>query len=80
MPVVLDNCVYLLDAAADLAQLLLSAAAGTRVLATSRAALGLSGETVIPVRSLGLPAPGAGCLAGRPRRCRVSAALHRPCR
>lgn len=60
MPVVLDNCEHQLDAATDLAQLLLSAAAGTRVLATSRAALGLSGKTVIPVRQLGLPAPGAG--------------------
>ena len=59
MLVVLDNCEHLLDAAADLAQGLLSASAGVRVLATSREALGLSGETVMPVRPLGLPAPGA---------------------
>ena len=76
MLVVLDNCEHLLDAAADLAQLLLSASAGMSVLAISRTALSLSGQTVMPMRPLDQPGP--GCRPGRHRRRRVSAALHRP--
>lgn len=50
---VLDNCEHLLDAAADLAALVLPAAdPGLRILATSRAPLGVVGETVHPVAML----------------------------
>jgi predicted ATPase/DNA-binding NarL/FixJ family response regulator len=55
---VLDNCEHLVDAAAKLADLLLRAAAGLRVLATSREALTIDGEMVLPVPAL--PVPGAG--------------------
>ena len=56
---VLDNCEHLLDAVADLVDALLTAAPGLRIVATSREALGISGETLLPVRPLGLSAPGA---------------------
>lgn len=53
---VLDNCEHLATACADLAQILLGACPGLRILATSREALGLTGETVWLVPSLSLPA------------------------
>ena len=50
---VLDNCEHLLDATADLAALVLQTAdPGLRILATSRAPLGVAGETVHPVAML----------------------------
>ncbi|GAA3590865.1 hypothetical protein GCM10022419_087000 [Nonomuraea rosea] len=49
---VLDNCEHVIDAAAELADLLLRAAPGLRVLATSREPLGLTGETVFLVEPL----------------------------
>jgi len=55
MLVVLDNCEHLLDEAAVLVEMILAAAPGVRVLATSREGLGLPGERVWPLRSLGLP-------------------------
>ena len=55
---VLDNCEHLVDAVAKLADLLLRAAPGLRVLATSREALDITGETVLPVPPLGAPDPG----------------------
>jgi predicted ATPase/DNA-binding CsgD family transcriptional regulator len=55
---VLDNCEHMVDATAKLADLLLRAAAGLRVLATSREALNMTGETVLPVPTL--PVPEAG--------------------
>ncbi len=55
---VLDNCEHLVDAAAKLADQLLRAAAGLRVLATSREALIIDGEMVLPVPPL--PVPEAG--------------------
>ena len=55
---VLDNCEHLVDAVAKLADLLLRAAAGLRVLATSREALIIDGEMVLPVPPL--PVPEAG--------------------
>lgn len=54
---VLDNCEHLMDASAMLAGHLLSACPGVRILATSRQALGITGEQVYPVPSLGLPSP-----------------------
>ena len=49
---VLDNCEHLLEGAADLAEAVLAAAPGVRVLATSREGLGVHGEQVRPLRSL----------------------------
>ncbi|WP_046564580.1 BTAD domain-containing putative transcriptional regulator [Micromonospora sp. HK10] len=51
----LDNCEHLLDAAAGLTDRLLTACPGLRVLATSREPLGITGEALRPVESLGLP-------------------------
>jgi predicted ATPase/DNA-binding winged helix-turn-helix (wHTH) protein len=52
---VLDTCEHLIDACAELVQALLCEAPGLRVVATSREALGISGETVFRVPSLSLP-------------------------
>ncbi|MGW0806021.1 BTAD domain-containing putative transcriptional regulator [Nonomuraea sp. NPDC002799] len=49
---VLDNCEHVIEPAAALADLLLRAASGLRVLATSREPLGLSGEAVFLVEPL----------------------------
>ena len=57
--VVLDNCEHLIDAAAALTVALLAAGPDLRVLATSREALGLHGESVLPVRPMALPSPEA---------------------
>jgi predicted ATPase/DNA-binding CsgD family transcriptional regulator len=53
--VVLDNCEHLVLACAELADTLLRACPNLRVLATSREALGIAGETVWRVPPLGLP-------------------------
>jgi len=55
---VLDNCEHLVDAAAKLADRLLRAAGGLRVLATSREALTIDGESVLAVSPLLVPEPG----------------------
>jgi len=55
---VLDNCEHLRDGCAALAALLLRRCAGVRLLATSRHALGIAGETVW--RVVGLAVPEAG--------------------
>jgi predicted ATPase/class 3 adenylate cyclase len=51
----LDNCEHLLDACARLADALLRACAHLQILATSREALGIAGETAWRVPSLTLP-------------------------
>src|SRR5688572_30683246 len=51
----LDNCEHLLDACAVLADAVLREAPNLRILATSRQALGVAGETVIQVGPLSLP-------------------------
>ncbi|MFE6779274.1 BTAD domain-containing putative transcriptional regulator [Streptomyces sp. NPDC057702] len=56
---VLDNCEHVIDAVARLAQSLLRAAPGVRVLATSREPLGVAGEHLWQVPPLTVPAPGA---------------------
>ncbi|CAL9590221.1 hypothetical protein SUDANB121_05241 [Nocardiopsis dassonvillei] len=53
---VLDNCEHLIDDAARFTALLLSRCPRLRVLATSREPLGTSGEHLLPVPSLPLPA------------------------
>ena len=56
---VLDNCEHLVQAAADLAHALLRAAPHLRILASSREALRVPGETAYPVLPLPLPARGS---------------------
>jgi predicted ATPase/DNA-binding CsgD family transcriptional regulator len=53
--IVLDNCEHVLDSAAELVTMLLSATSRVRVLATSRAPLGVGAEHVWPVPPLSLP-------------------------
>jgi predicted ATPase len=55
---VLDNCEHLVDAAAKLADLLLRAAPGLRVLTTSRESLNMTAETVLAVPPLRAPEAG----------------------
>ena len=52
---VLDNCEHLVEACAELAEALLRYCPELRVLATSREALGITGEVAWPVPSLSLP-------------------------
>jgi predicted ATPase len=52
----LDNCEHLISVCASLADALLRSSPGLRILATSREALGVAGETTIRVPSLSLPA------------------------
>jgi predicted ATPase/DNA-binding SARP family transcriptional activator len=56
---ILDNCEHLVAAAAGLANALLAACPGLRILATSREPLGITGESLYPVRPLALPAAGS---------------------
>ncbi|MCX5533685.1 LuxR C-terminal-related transcriptional regulator [Streptomyces sp. NBC_00006] len=58
--VVLDTCEHLVDACASLADTLLRAAPGLRLLATSRQPLDIPGEQVLPVPPLALPEPDPG--------------------
>lgn len=53
--IVLDNCEHVINAAADLAEQLLLRCPGLRLLATSREALNIPGETLYPVEPLGVP-------------------------
>ncbi len=52
---VVDNCEHLLEPVVDVLRPLLAAAPGLTVLATSRESLGIDGESVFHVPSLGLP-------------------------
>lgn len=61
--IVLDNCEHVLEAAAGLAAELLASSPGLKILATSRETLGVPGEAVYRVPSLGLPGEGSD-LAG----------------
>ncbi|MFE5702787.1 protein kinase [Rhodococcus koreensis] len=54
---VLDNCEHLVDAVAELTQILLRACRRLRVLATSREPLGVGGEAVLRVPPLAIPDP-----------------------
>lgn len=56
---VLDNCEHLIDQIARVAEVVLAAAPGVHILATSREALQLPGESVYPVPPLSLPDEGA---------------------
>ncbi|HEY1328193.1 MAG TPA: winged helix-turn-helix domain-containing protein [Casimicrobiaceae bacterium] len=54
--IVLDNCEHVIDAAVESIDAILQAGDDVKVLATSREALGMSGEQIFAVRSLSLPA------------------------
>lgn len=56
---VLDNCEHVVDAAAQMAEALLRANPGTRVIATSREPLRAEGEWVYPVPPLAVPTEGS---------------------
>jgi predicted ATPase/DNA-binding NarL/FixJ family response regulator len=55
---VLDNCEHVLNACAALADRLLSAVGGLRVLATSRQPLEIPGERTLPIGALAVPEAG----------------------
>jgi predicted ATPase/DNA-binding SARP family transcriptional activator len=57
---VLDNCEHLVEASAHLAERLLGACPGVRILATSREPLALTGEALCPVGPLSAPPAGTG--------------------
>ena len=54
---VFDNCEHLVDACAQIADALLRGSANLRILATSREALGITGELVFRVPALSVPDP-----------------------
>ncbi|MER7011333.1 BTAD domain-containing putative transcriptional regulator [Saccharopolyspora sp. NPDC000359] len=56
---VLDNCEHVVTSAATMVARLLRAVPGLRVLATSREALGIAGEVLLPVPPLAVPDEGA---------------------
>ncbi|MDA3647601.1 AfsR/SARP family transcriptional regulator [Saccharopolyspora indica] len=56
---VLDNCEHVINSAASMAARLLRLLPGLRFLATSREALGIAGETLLPVPPLAVPETGA---------------------
>ena len=55
MLIILDNCEHVLDACAQLADTLLKQCPHLKILATSREALGVAGESTYPVHSLSFP-------------------------
>ncbi|WP_207935739.1 BTAD domain-containing putative transcriptional regulator [Actinomadura sp. KC216] len=59
MLLVLDNCEHVVVPVANLAHRLLTACPGLRILATSREALGITGEALRPLPPLELPPEGA---------------------
>ncbi|TMR88890.1 BTAD domain-containing putative transcriptional regulator [Nonomuraea basaltis] len=63
---VLDNCEHLVAATAELTDVLLASCPGLRVLVTGREALGITGESILPVAPLRLPPPEADDPLGYP--------------
>jgi predicted ATPase/class 3 adenylate cyclase len=57
MLLILDNCEHIIGSCARLADVLLRAAPGLRILATSRESLGITGETAFRVPPLTVPDP-----------------------
>ncbi|NND85694.1 MAG: adenylate/guanylate cyclase domain-containing protein [Acidimicrobiia bacterium] len=55
---VVDNCEHLLEAATDTISMLLDRCPELRIVATSRESLGIPGEAILRVPSLGLPTSG----------------------
>jgi predicted ATPase/DNA-binding SARP family transcriptional activator len=62
---VLDNCEHLVEACAQLSDGLLRSCPNLTILATSREALGIAGETAWPVPPLSLPASSATTTTGQ---------------
>jgi predicted ATPase/DNA-binding SARP family transcriptional activator len=60
---VLDNCEHLVSSCTDLCRVLLQSCAGLCLIATSRQPIGVDGEVLYRVPSLGLPAPGVSTLS-----------------
>ena len=58
MLLILDNCEHLLDPVVEVADALLRRCPDLRIIATSREALGMAGESLMPVPSMSLPEPG----------------------
>ncbi len=56
---VLDNCEHVVDAAAEVAALLMTSCPAVRILVTSREPLGVAGEQVFTLDGLALPESGA---------------------
>ncbi|MEV6101335.1 hypothetical protein [Nocardia sp. NPDC051981] len=54
---VLDNCEHIIDTVAKIAEALLRACPGLRILTTSREPLNINGEAVLRVQPLTVPAP-----------------------
>ncbi|WP_205346936.1 AfsR/SARP family transcriptional regulator [Pseudonocardia broussonetiae] len=65
--IVLDNCEHVIDGAAAFAQAVAATCPGTRILATSREALGVADERLVVVASLDPAGPGAELFAERAR-------------
>lgn len=82
---VLDNCEHLLESVVKFATTVLRDCPGVKLLATSRQALGVQGETTFRVPSLTLPSPGdertaSGLIHYEAVRLFVERArLHQPC-
>ncbi len=62
----LDNCEHLITACAELAEAVLRNCPTVRILASSREALGIAGETTLRVPSLALPQRNTGAQPERP--------------
>ena len=63
---VLDDCDPVLSAGAELAEAVLRSCSRVRMLVTSREALGVAGESIMPVASLATPDAGSVTGARRP--------------
>jgi predicted ATPase/class 3 adenylate cyclase len=66
---ILDNCEHLLDACARFGDSVLRGGRGIRILATSREALGITGETAYRVPSLPIPNPKEQLDVGQLQEC-----------
>ena len=74
---VVDNCEHFVEAAARLADRLLDSCAGVRILATSREALGVEGETRWVVPPLSVPERGRTAFIRGARGLRVGVSVRR---
>jgi predicted ATPase/DNA-binding winged helix-turn-helix (wHTH) protein len=63
MLLVFDNCEHVIDAAASLAERIFNEASGVHILATSREALRVEGESIYLLAPLDSPSPGPGLKA-----------------
>ncbi|TFH35647.1 MAG: tetratricopeptide repeat protein [Anaerolineales bacterium] len=73
--ILLDNCEHLSESCAQLAQDLLSQAPDLRILATSRSALVITGETIFPLSGLDWPVLDGEAVPGDQRSLEVQTAM-----